>query len=135
MSGTFSSAGRVDTLVFALRTAAMHLATCKGRELELDFARSQVKSEAITRLMGMNDPQKPGRLYSATAAAEIVNNDDMYAAHERDRRAATVATIQAMGAYEAAKLQAWYAVNAATPEVVDEMPAPRMDEKTHTVRV
>jgi hypothetical protein len=92
------------------------LADCKMREMLLDGQRSQVKSEAITRLMSQPDPQKDGKLYSATAAAEIVMNDAAFALHEADRRAATAATIRAAGQYEAAKLAARLAVSGAEIE-------------------
>lgn len=126
---------RVDLLIIAVSVAAAHLADCKDMESTLDFTRSLVKSEAISRIMGLEDPQKPGKTYSATAAADVVSTDRAFALFEADRRQATAKTIRAMGDYEAAKLRAWFAVNGAAIEVVDEDPVRASMGKDHTVEV
>lgn len=87
------------------------LADCKDREMALDGQRSQVKSEAIARIMDLGDPQKGNKAYSASAAAEIVMNDKVFALHESDRRQATAATIRAAAEYEAAKLAARFQIS------------------------
>lgn len=130
-----SGVNRVDLLITAVQVAAVHLADCKTRESELDGQRSQVKSEAIARIMALPDPQKDSKTYSATAAADIVMNDRVFALHESDRRQATAATIRAMGEYEAARLRAWFAVNGAALEVVPSQPfVPRIGQD-HTVAI
>lgn len=107
---------QVDAIIANVIKAAVALGAAKSREMELDGQRSQVKSEAITRIMGLENPQKPGSNYSATAAADIVMNDRVFAIHEGDRRAATATTIQRAGEYEAAKLSARFAVSASEIE-------------------
>ncbi len=124
---------RVDLLITALQVAAGHLAECKTRELELASVRTQVKSEAIGRMMCVENPQKPGSTYSATAAAEVVSFDKAYQIQQADERAATAATIRAMGEYECAKLRALFAVNS-TPVIEEEPVSARMNEK-HVVEV
>jgi hypothetical protein len=97
---------RTDAAVANVVAAAVALAAAKEREMELDASRSQVKSEAIARLMAIEDPQKPGKTYSATAAADIVMNDRVFALHEQDRLGATAETIRKAGEYEATRLSA-----------------------------
>lgn len=127
--------GQVDLLILAVERAAGHLADCKTIESELDGQRSQVKSEAIARLMGTENPQKPGSNYSATAAADIVMNDTVFALHESDRREATAETIRAMGAYKAACFRAEYAIKAADLEIVSEEPLAVGMGKDHAVEI
>lgn len=95
---------------------ANRLADCKAREMEFEGRRSQVKSEAIARIMSLPDPQKDGKFYSATAAADIVMNDAAFSIHAADQRAATADTIRAAGEYEAAKLAARFGIAAAEVE-------------------
>lgn len=90
--------------------AGNRLADAKAKEMLLDSQRAQVKSQAIARVMAQPDPEKGGKPYSATAAADVVMNDGAFALHESDRRAATSATIRMAGEYEAAKLAARFAI-------------------------
>lgn len=101
----------VNAAIANVIQAAGRLATCKVREMELDGQRSQMKSEAIARIMALPDPHKDNKPYSATAAADIVMNDKAFALHESDRRVATADTIRAAGEYEAAKFAARFEVS------------------------
>jgi len=123
---------KVDAVIANVIQSAARLADAKAREMELDGQRSQVKSEAIARIMSIEDPQK-GKPYSATAAAEIVMNDVVFAMHESDRRNATADTIRVAGEYEAAKLAARFAVSGAEIEGFEPLRvALQLD---HTVRM
>lgn len=86
------------------------LADAKAKEMLLDLQRPQVKSQAIARIMSQPDPEKGGKPYSATAAADVVMNDGAFALHETNRRTATADTIRASGEYEASKLAARFAI-------------------------
>jgi hypothetical protein len=77
-------------------------AEAKKHEMALEDQRPLVKSEAISRTMSMPDPQKDGKLYSATAAETIVMTDKVYALHRADQGEAVAATIRAEAAYKAA---------------------------------
>ena len=104
---------KVDAAIANVIGAAGHLANAKQLEMLLEAQRSQLKSDAIARIMALEDPQKPGKTYSATAAAEVVMFDKVFAQHEQDRRNATADTIRAAGEYEAAKLATRFAVTGA----------------------
>lgn len=107
---------QVDAAIANVIGAGVRLAEAKMAEMELDSARPQVKSDAIGRLMSLENPQKPGSNYSATAAAEVVMYDLEFADFEKRRRTATAATIRLAGEYEAAKLAARFAVSDAEVE-------------------
>ena len=124
----------VDLLITAVVVAAGHLAECKTRESELDGQRPQVKSEAIARIMALDDP-RTFKKYSATAAAEVVMNDDVFALLESDRRDATAATIRAMGEYEAAKFRAELAISGARVAIIDDEALVVTIGKDHAVEI
>lgn len=124
----------VDLLITAVVVAAGHLAECKTRESELDGQRPHMKSEAIARLMGQDDPRKSGK-YSATAAAEVVALDPAFALLESDRRNATAATIRAMGEYEAAKFRAELAISGARVAIIDDEALVVTIGKDHAVEI
>ena len=126
---------QVDLAIQAVMVASEQLALCKTRESELDFARQAVKSEAISRIMAQEDPQKPGKLYSATAAADIVSSDKAFALFEHDRRMATADTIKAMGAYKAACFRAELAVKGSDLALIDEEPVQPRFGDNHAVTV
>lgn len=126
-----TSTARADAAIANVIATACLLANCKQVEMLLDGQRSQVKSEAISRLMAIEDPQKPGKTYSATAAADIVMNDAVFALHESDRRKATADTIRAAGEYEAAKLAARLQVSGSEIEGFE--PLRLALEKDHTM--
>lgn len=90
----------------AVRTAASQYGKAAAREITLETERPRLKSEAIARLMSQPDPQKDGKLYSATAAEAVVTFDAVYAQHRADQAAAAATTIEARGHYEAAKVGA-----------------------------
>lgn len=113
---------RVDSLIGLVVVAAGALADCKTKESELSSLRSQIKSDAIGRMMTHADPQKPGGTYSATAAEKVVGFDKAFQLHEADERAATAATIRAMGAYEAAKFRARFSIACAELEIIADEP-------------
>lgn len=95
-----------DAAIAAVITAANALAAAKAHEVQLADRRSLVKSEAISRLMAMPDPQKDGKLYSATGADAIVMTDPAYALQRADEAEAAANTIRRAGEFEAAKLRA-----------------------------
>lgn len=111
--------GQVDMKIAAVIVAAQQLGQAKARELTLERLRPIAKSEAIARIMGLDDPQKEGKKYSATAAEALVTTDKAYRLHLEDQSAAVVATIEAAGHYEAAKLAGRFAVALAEVEGVD----------------
>lgn len=90
----------------AIGAAGHNYAMATKREMELETERPRIKSEAISRLMALPDPQKDGKLYSATAAEAVVMNDTVYALHRADQAQAAANTIVARAAFEAAKLTA-----------------------------
>lgn len=92
----------IDAAIAAMLARAEDLAAAKTREGELELARPLIKSEAIARIMGKEDPQK-GKPYSATAAESLVNTDEAYLLHVGDQREAANETIRAAAAYEAMK--------------------------------
>lgn len=106
----------VDLAIGGVIKAAQVLGLAKATELELVTKRQIIKPEAIARIMQSPDPLKDGKLYSATAAAEVVSLDPTYADCQRDERLAVKYTIEAMGLYEAAKLRGLFAVNMAQIE-------------------
>lgn len=122
-----------DTAIGTLIDAAQQLAACKQREMELEDLRGVIKSEAIGRLMTQPDPQKDGKTYSATAAAEVLTLDKGYQIHRRDMSVAVAATINAMGLYEAAKLRARLETSGAEIEGFE--PLRVALEKDHTAGV
>ena len=124
---------KVDAAIANVIQTANRLAGAKATELELEGRRSQVKSEAIARIMSLPDPQKDGKPYSATAAAEIVMNDAAFALHAKDQRHAAAETIRAAGEYEAARLAARFAVMGA--EIDGYEPLRLALEKDHTMRM
>ena len=65
------------------------------RESSTADRRSLVRSEAITRIMMLNDPQKEGKKYSATAATELVMMDAGYVSQRLDESEAVSARIRA----------------------------------------
>ncbi len=93
------------------------LAAAIADELRLAAERPRLKSEAIARLMGVENPQKPGSNYSATAAEGVVMYDKVYAQHVLDQSEATRETILAMGTYEVAKQGLRFAVCAEPNEL------------------
>lgn len=119
---------RVDLLIQAVVIAAGHLADCKTRESELDFARQQEKQDAMSRVLGVHAT-------SVTKAAEVVNLDEQFATFEVRRRYATAKTIRAMGEYEAAKLRAAFAVAGADLSIIDDETLPLGLGADHTVQV
>lgn len=84
--------------------AADALGQAKNVESQLEDERALVKQAATKRLM------EAGTASSATAAEKIVETDGGYALHRQQQRQAVLATQQAWGAYEAAKLRAELAV-------------------------
>lgn len=90
----------VDAAIAMFLQRAEDLALAKKREMVLEYERPLLKSEAIARIMGKDDPQKDGKKYSA--ATELVATDEVYAMHLEDQRNATADTIRAEGAYKAA---------------------------------
>lgn len=125
----------IDSAIGAVVARANDLARCKMEEGALDFERPAVKSSAIARLMDSEDPQKPGKKYSATGAAEAVTSDETFALHEAHRREATARTIRAMGEYEAAKLRAKFAIVRSELDIIDEEPVALGLGVDHTVHV
>lgn len=95
----------VDQAIAAVIGAARTYAGAKRRESDLEDARPLAKSEAITRIMQLNDPQKQ-KPYSATAAESLVITDPAYAAHREEQADAAVETIMAKAQYEAARFRA-----------------------------
>lgn len=95
-----------DSAIADVIAAAEQYAAARRHEIELEDARALVKSDAITRIMRLSDPQKDGKLYSATAAEALVMTDVAYASHRAAQADAVVATIRAGSEYEAAKFRA-----------------------------
>ncbi len=103
----------MDAAIAELSRRASLLADAKTKESELELSRPLIKSEAIARIMGKDDPQKDGKKYSATAAEALVNTDEVYAMHLADQREAVRETITAGAAYEAMKFICRYITAAA----------------------
>lgn len=93
----------VDAAIAHLLDQADMLATAKENEMQLAYQRPLIKSEAISRLMSQPDPQKEGKLYSATAAERLVETDEAVRLHLQDERFAAAETIRRQGMYEAAR--------------------------------
>jgi len=91
-----------DAAIAAVVIAGEKYAEATQHEMALEDQRPLVKSEAISRIMAMPDPQKDGKLYSATAADALVMTDKAYALHRQDQGQAAADTIRARAAYEAA---------------------------------
>ena len=85
----------LDTAIQFFAAAADKYAECAAKEMELEANRHAVKSEAISRIMALDDPQKDGKKYSATAAAALVETDAAYKFHLQDMSEAAKATIVA----------------------------------------
>ena len=96
----------VVTSAAKLGEAAQKYADATAREVELETERPRLKSEAISRIMALEDPQKPGKTYSATAAEAVVTFDKVYAQHRAGQAQAAFDTIVAHAEYEAAKIAA-----------------------------
>ncbi len=95
----------VDAAIAAVIGAARTYAGAKRRETDLEDARPLIKSEAISRIMGLVDPQKQ-KPYSATAAEALVGTDAAYTLHREEQADAAVETIMAKAQYEAARFKA-----------------------------
>lgn len=98
-----------NTAIEAIEQAAERLAIATRTEMELEDQRPLMKTLAIRRLMGMENPetQKP---HSASSAEKLVEADPEYSAHRARQAAAVVETIKARGAYEAQRRRADLAV-------------------------
>lgn len=95
-----------DAAIAAVGIAGEKYAAATQHEMALEDQRPLVKSEAIARIMALPDPQKDGKLYSATAAEKLVETDAVYMLHRQDQGQAVADTIRARAAYHAACYQA-----------------------------
>lgn len=98
-----------DDLIDAIEATAAALGLARAAEQALEDERPLVKSAAIRRLMGTENPET-GKPHSASSAEKVVETDAEYMAHRRAQRDAVVATQEAWGRYEAAKQRAALAV-------------------------
>lgn len=103
----------IDAAIAEMLRRGALLADAKTKESELALSRPLLKSEAIARIMSLDDPQKDGKKYSATAAEALVNTDKAFALHLADEREAARETILAGAAYEAMKFVCRYLTAAA----------------------
>jgi hypothetical protein len=101
-AGPLVSTEAQDAAIAAVVIAGEKYGAAKQHEMALEDQRALVKSEAIARIMALPDPQKDGKLYSATAAEAIVMTDAVYALHRKDQGEAVAETIRCEAAYKAA---------------------------------
>jgi hypothetical protein len=99
-----------DALIHMVEMRATEYGDATAREQTLENQRPLIKSEAISRIMALPDPQKDAKLYSATAAEAVVMTDRVYAQHKAEQARAAKDTIVAEGYYRAAYLRAQLAV-------------------------
>lgn len=91
-----------DAAIAAVVARGEDYARARQHEMALEDQRPLVKSEAIARIMALPDPQKEGKLYSATAAEAVVMTDKVYAMHRKDLGQAAADTIIAEAHFKAA---------------------------------
>lgn len=94
----------VDTAIQYFMAATDEYAEARFHEQALDAGRHKAKEAAIRRLMDTADPTKEGKLYSATAAEKIVEQDEQYYNYLLDQAHAAVNTIVARSKMDAARI-------------------------------
>jgi len=95
----------VALAIAAVEAAASALGAARAHEQTLEDQRPLVKSAAIRRLMGTDNPET-AKPHSASSAEKVVESDAEYFAHRQQQASAVVATEEARGAFYAARYRA-----------------------------
>ena len=98
-------ATQAESSIGQIEEAAERVGMAVDAVLDLEERRPLVKSQAIRRLMGTENPETQ-KAHSASSAEKVVELDADYAAHREQQRAAEVEKIRAWAALDAAKLRA-----------------------------
>lgn len=117
-TGITTTTNRVDNaraVINEIEQAAKALGDAIATEQALEDNRCIAKSAALQRIMLTENPltKKP---HSASSAEAIVETDAEYAGYRAAQRRAVVASYEARGAFESAKLRAKLAVELVSME-------------------